>query len=230
MKMKEKHPYRAAALIALALLLALGLPSLCAAAAEPITTTAEATVTEARPTVEATVTEARPTVDAPVTASPAEEDAAPATVGGAIGDFLREHLSGILSGATLTVTLVASLALRRRILPSLIEALSALLGKSREAVGAITEGNEATRAAVDVMLKEAEGLLGEARAAAERAEQSANALNAAWGDKATLARVLTEQSTLLYELLMSANLPQYEKDRIGSVHAAVLAALKAEAE
>ena len=224
MKMKEKHPYRAAALIALALLLALGLPSLCAAAAEPITTTAEAPVTEARPTAEAPVTEARPTVDAP------GEDAAPATVGGAIGDFLREHLSGILSGATLTVTLVASLALRRRILPSLIEALSALLGKSREAVGAITEGNEATRAAVDVMLREAEGLLGEARAAAERAEQSANALNAAWGDKATLARVLTEQSTLLYELLMSANLPQYEKDRIGSVHAAVLAALKAEAE
>lgn len=222
--MKGTHRIRKTALLMLAVLLSLALPTLAVSGVD-YTEGAAADMTEPAHTA-ATPAATSPAATEPAVASPDKE---PATVGGAIGDFLREHLSGILSGATLTVTLVLSIALRRRILPSLIEALSALLGKSREAVGAISEGNEATRAAVDGMLKEAEALLSEARAAAERAEESAAALKAEWGDKATLARVLTEQSTLLYELLMSANLPQYEKDRIGTVHAAVLAALKAEA-
>ena len=213
MKKEKQHKTRRAAFLLLAVLLSLSLPALAVAGAEAAPITEEAPIVTTAPTV----------IEAP-----AEEVSA--TLGEAVGDFLREHLSGILSGATLAVTLVASLAVRRRILPPLVEALSSLLGKSREAVGAITEGNEATRIAVDGVLQRAEELLTEARATAERADESSRALKESLSDRGLLAKILTEQSTMLYELLMSANLPQYEKDRIGNAHAAVLDALRAEVD
>ena len=42
----------------------------------------------------------------------------------------------------------------------------------------------------------------------------------------TLSPILREQVNLLYELLISANLPQYQKDRIGAAHAAAMALLE----
>ena len=177
-----------------------------------------------------------PVTAAPVTtipqSAPSEadggEDGAEATVAGAVADFLRDESAGILSGATLLLTLILSLGFRKRVIPSLLDALGSLIGKSREAAAAITEGHEAEHAALTAILDRVEGMLSEARAAATAAEEAAAVLTMDQKTKAALQATLAEQSDLLYEILMSANLPQYQKDRIGTQHARLKAALSGE--
>lgn len=154
-----------------------------------------------------------------------DSSAAEVTVAGAIAAFLRAESAGLLSGATLLLTLIISLSFRKRIIPSLLDALSTLIGKSREAVGAITEGHEAEHAELLSLLERVEEMLSEARAATAAAESAAAILAVDSKAKTLLEQTLSEQSDLLYELLMSANLPQYQKDRIGAQHARVRAAL-----
>ena len=174
----------------------------------------------------------------PVITSAAQENAAPTetgaaspedtaeegTLAGAIADFLREESAGILSGATLVI----SLGFRKRIIPSLLDALTALIGKSREAVGSMIEGREAEHAELCALLDRVEGMLTEARTAACAAESAAATVLTGTEKSDALQRTLAEQSDLLYEILMSANLPQYQKDRIGAQHARVKAALSGE--
>ena len=160
-------------------------------------------------------------------ASP-EDTAEEGTLAGAIADFLREESAGILSGATLLLTLVISLGFRKRIIPSLLDALTALIGKSREAVGSMIEGREAEHAVLCALLDRVEGMLTEARTAACAAESAAATVLTGTEKSDALQRTLAEQSDLLYEILMSANLPQYQKDRIGAQHARVKAALSGE--
>ena len=193
-------------LIAITIALTFALP---ASAAESIVTTAA-------------TAEGAPQSDAP---NAAELPLQVETVAGAIADFLREESAGLLSGATLLFTLIVSLGFRKRVIPSLLEALATLIGKSREAVGAITEGREAEHAELTALLERVETMLDEARAATTAAEEAAAALILDGRLKAVVETALTEQSSLLYELLMSANLPQYQKDRIGAQHARVTAAL-----
>ena len=140
-------------------------------------------------------------------------------------DFLTDNAAAILSGATFAVTMLATLLFRKRIVPGLLEALSGLLGKSRETVAAIEEGRIAERAEIDRLLSRAEEMLDSAKAAADRAETAAESLRERGVSDKELCQILSEQATLLYELLMSANLPQYEKERIGEARAAAQHAL-----
>lgn len=167
-------------------------------------------------------------VTAAVTTANEATDAAPATaetIAGAIADFLRKESAGILSGTTLLFTLLISLGFRKRVIPPLLEALSSLIAKSREAVGAINAGHEAEQAELSALLTRVEGMLDEAHAATTAAGEAAAALLSDGRLRTELQAILSEQSDLLYELLMSANLPQYQKDRIGEQHARVRAAL-----
>ena len=87
------------------------------------------------------------------------------------------------------------------------------------------EGREAEHAELISLLDRVEAMLAEAQSAKSAAEAAAAALSKDGESKDTLQKTLAEQSDLLYELLMSANLPQYQKDRIGAQHARVTAAL-----
>ena len=175
---------------------------------EVVTTSTEA----ANPPSEATP----PTTDTEAVTEP---------IDGIIADFFREESAGILSGVTLLFTLIVSLGFRKKVIPSLLEALATLIGKSREAVGAITAGHEAEHAELTALLSRVEQMLSEARTATAAAEEAAANLLTDGRLKAEIQTALSEQSDLLYELLMSANLPQYQKDRIGAQHAKFKAAL-----
>ena len=207
----QKIAARVAILVLATLLLAL-----------PFTMAAAAAEEGTEPPVTAAVTTAAPTTDAEEI--PTEE----VTVAGAIADFFRNESAGILSGATLLLTVFFSLGFRKKVIPSLLDALGTLIGKSREAVGAITEGHEAEHAELMALFDRLDGMLAEARAATSAAEEAAAALTADGKERGALRAILAEQSDLLYELLMSANLPQYQKDRIGTQHARVKAALLGE--
>lgn len=164
------------------------------------------------------------TAPAAVTTAP-EETADYTPVSTLIAEFLGENAASLLSGAGLLLTLVLTLLLRGRVLPSLLSALSSLVGKSQKTLEALelTRTEEGARASA--LLSRAEELLAEATRASATAEECAAAiLKRGEGQEAT-ALLLREQSSLLYELLMSANLPQYQKDRIGSAFARIEAAL-----
>ena len=153
------------------------------------------------------------------------EEASDATLGGAISDLLREHSAPILSAATFLLTLFISLLFKRRAVPALLESLTAILGKSREAVNAMAEGQEREQAELAAILARAEALLAEVSNVAEAAEAAADTVRKSRDREEALTLILGEQSALLYELLMSANLPQYQKDKIGEAHAAAERAL-----
>ena len=162
---------------------------------------------------------------APVTevTEEAEEDHTP--IATLISDFLAENAAGLLSGASFLLTLILSLALRKRILPPILDALTGLIGKSRDLGEALSAKEAEGRAELAALLREAEEILKAQRAAAERAEAVADALRREEGGRAEAALVLREQTALLYELLMSANLPEYQKERIGELHARITAVL-----
>lgn len=198
--MKSLLARGAAVLLSVLLLTLLILP---AAAAEP-TTAAE---------------EASPAVTEAVTPPPAEEDADYTPVSSLIADFLGENAAALLSGASLLLTVVLTLLLRGRILPSLLSALSSLVGKSRDTVEALEREHTEEGARLSALLSRAEELLSEVTRASSSAEATAAAiLDRGEGERA-VSLLLREQSALLYELLMSANLPQYQKDRIGAAYA-----------
>ena len=209
------RPLWAACLLCLVLMLLAG-PPLSAAAAEAEST---APLTEA-PVTEAPVTEP-PISEVPPTAGEGET----APLSAAVADFFRENSAELISGATFALTLAFGLIFRKKLVPGLFDALAGLLGKSREACELVEAGHAEEKRELSLLLARAEELLATAKVTAERAETVAERVTAGEGESADVRRILTEQAELLYTLLLSANLPQYQKDRIGEAHAAALRAL-----
>ena len=152
-------------------------------------------------------------------AAPAEEVADYTPVSSLIADFLSENAAALLSGASLLLTLILTLVLRGRVLPSLASAFSSLVGKSQKTVEALERERSEEGARITALLTRAEALLSEVTRASSSAEACAAAVLAGDESKQATALRLREQSALLYELLMSANLPQYQKDRVGAAYA-----------
>ena len=175
---------------------------------------------------EGTEATATATTTAAVTAFPeGGEDAPEGGAAALLADFLATHAAGLISGATFLLTLAISYLFRRRLIPPLLESLSTLLGKSRDALDGAEKLSEQSAAEAARLLLRVEELLASATEAAHRAEEAADAIRAGEAAQKTLSPILREQVDLLYELLISANLPQYQKDKIGAAHAAAMALL-----
>ena len=215
--------------IALLLLLALTLPLTAAASETPVPQNTVAGDTVSAPGGE--------DVTAPVSTppgAPAEEEGSHAAPGegsdytplsATVAAFLSENAAGILSAATFLFTLIVTLVFRRRVMPSLLTTLAGLIGKSRETLEATASLKNAEREWIHEILSGSEEAVLFAKTAAQQAEAAADAMTSGETGREALALILREQSSLLYELLMSANLPQYQKDRIGAAHARTEAAL-----
>ena len=204
-------------LIAL-LLLTLSIPLGILASAEemPVTT----------PPVTSTVSMSAPAEAAPVTTVPPEaSDDSYTPISAALGKFLGENAAPLLSGATFLLTLILTLILRKRIVPSLLSALAGLVAKSRETLEETAALKDSERARLTALADSAAEAIQKASLAAERAEAAAHAALTSTEGRRELARVMRDQAALLYELLMSANLPQYQKERIGTAYAQSLALL-----
>ncbi len=136
-------------------------------------------------------------------------------------DFLEDHAAELLAGATFLLTLFVSLVFKKKLIPSLLEGLSALLGKGRAALDTITEKQSAEGERIDALFSEIGALLADAHDAAARAEEAAELIKKREDTGEALTEVLTAEAELLFSLLASANLPQYEKDRVAAVYARI---------
>ena len=152
-------------------------------------------------------------------AAPREEESLP--VSAAFVDFLEENAAGLLAGASFLLTLFVSLLFKKKLVPSLLEALSGLLGKGRAALDTITDRQSAEGARIDALFSEIGALLSDAHDAAVRAEEAAELIKEREGSSEEVRAVLLAEAELLFSLLTSANLPQYEKDRVAAVYARI---------
>lgn len=133
-------------------------------------------------------------------------------------DFLRENLTPLLSAASLAAVAAATVFAKRGLMPRLSRAVASVLRSGQGLAEQVSRYEEEARGRLEQLEKrfeeaaaslpspdlfrEATQILESARVTAETARQR-------------LTEALTGQSQLLYELLMSADLPQYEKERIG---------------
>ncbi len=138
-----------------------------------------------------------------------------------IADVLRENAATILAGATFLLTVFLSFVFKKRLIPSLLDALSNLLGKGHRALDEITARQSAEGERIDALLNEIGALLADAHDAAARAEEAAALVKEKDSAAEELRAVLSTEAELLFSLLLSANLPQYEKDRVAAVYAKI---------
>ncbi len=173
---------------------------------------------EAAPTLSqaeaAPPTEDAPTADSQGTQSEAEK----VPLSAEIASLLKEYAPTLISAASLLLMTAIALFFKKGVLPKLLSLFESLFKKSGETLTSLSEYERAVEERLSVLLARGE----EVFASAEGVKETEGALRAALlENQATGARFATlfsEQSALLYELLMSANLPQYQKDRVAAVY------------
>lgn len=176
----------------------------------PCVFAAEATATEATDPV---ASSADSTAESE---TPKESEASPLTA--EIAALIKEHAPTILSAASLLLMTAITLFFKKGVLPKLLSLFESLFKKSGETLSSLSDYERAVEERLSSLLSRGE----EAFAAAEGIKETEGALRAALLESQTensrFATLLSEQSSLLFELLMSANLPQYQKDRVAALH------------
>ncbi len=164
-------------------------------------------------------------VTAPIVGSDApaegESEAQPengAPLSAEISSLIKESAPTVLSAASLLVMTAIALFFKKGVLPKLLSLFETLFKKSGETLSSLSECERAAEERLSSLLARGE----EVFAAAEGIKSTEGALRASLLKNQTanecFSTLFREQSDLLFELLMSANLPQYQKDRVASVY------------
>lgn len=131
--------------------------------------------------------------------------------------LIKEHAPTILSAASLLLMTAITLFFKKGVLPRLLSLFESLFKKSGETLSSLSEHERAVEERLSSLLARGEAVF----KTAEGIKDTEGALRAALLESQTVnerfSSLFSEQSALLFELLMSANLPQYQKDRVASV-------------
>ncbi len=159
--------------------------------------------------------------------SPAGAESAPASpaepLSAMLSRILRENAGEIFAAASFLLTLLLALLFRSGVLPKLVSLGKALLGRGEETVAILGEYRDRFGTEAQELLSGCRALTEAAGGSLARLEELQTRLEGEGDARRRLDAMLAVQSTLLYELLMSANLPQYQKERIGAAYNALLA-------
>lgn len=135
-----------------------------------------------------------------------------------------------------TLTLIASLAVvffyKNGLIPMLKNGIGVLSGTVKGLKDAASTQEESLNAFTEALngkLTLANGMLEKATASLDEVTKRLEGAEAMKRDTDTLKRVLLSEIDMLYDIFMSASLPQYEKDRIGERVGAMKASLGTEA-
>lgn len=157
--------------------------------------------------------------------APKESEASPLTA--EIAALIKEHAPTVLSAASLLLMTAITLFFKKGVLPKLLSLFESLFQKSGETLSSLSDYERAVEGRLSSLLARGE----EVFASAEGIKETEGALRAALlesqSGNSRFAALFSEQSALLFELLMSANLPQYQKDRVAAVHQETKACLDA---
>ena len=146
-----------------------------------------------------------------------ESEAKEGTLSAEIASLLKEHAPTVLSAASLLLLTAVTLFFKKGVLPKLLSLFESLFKKSGETLSSLSDYERAIEGRLSSLLAKGEEVFASAEGvkATEGALRTALLENQAYSKR--LSTLFSEQSALLFELLMSANLPQYQKDRVAAV-------------
>ncbi len=137
---------------------------------------------------------------------------------GEIFGMVSEKSSEILSALTFIGSLILMLSYKKGLIPIIKDALAAL-GSKVKSIGERSESFEenmkGTAEELSSKLSDAEKVLSKLENALEEMKAESEEKKRMQKDSIALKTVLLTEIEMLYEIFMSASLPQYLKDRIG---------------
>ncbi len=159
----------------------------------------------------------------PVTASPTApapkgEEATDSTLSREIAAWLKGNLAELLSAASLLLMLALSLLFKKGVLPKLLSLCEALFSKGQQTLSSLGDYQAAGEERLNALLSKGKEVLSSVEKVTEKEEVLSSALADNEQTRALFSSLLSRQSTLLFELLMAANLPQYQKDRVAKAY------------
>lgn len=131
---------------------------------------------------------------------------------------LRENLTPLLSAASLFVVAAVAVFAKRGLMPRLARAAASVLRSGQGLAEQVSRYEEEARKRLEALEQKMEVTLHSLpspEAFREATDLIAGMRNSAEATGRNLADALMGQCRLLYDILMSADLPQYEKERIG---------------
>lgn len=131
---------------------------------------------------------------------------------------LRENLTPLLSAASLFVVAAVAVFAKRGLMPRLARAAASVLRSGQGLAEQVSRYEEEAHKRLEALEQKMEATLHSLpspEAFREATDLIAGMRNSAEATGRNLADALMGQCRLLYDILMSADLPQYEKERIG---------------
>jgi hypothetical protein len=169
---------------------------------------------------------------APTPIAPSDSEVTPESIFALAYERLCAYSTEIFSAFTLICSVVIVFFYKKGLTPMLKSGIGALSAT----VKSIVDKSDKQSEALNAFSEEVDRKITDVSALFEKASLSLDALaiklesaEAAQRSSEVLKSVLTAEVEMLYEIFMSASLPQYEKDRIGERVAAMKAALSSEA-
>ena len=159
------------------------------------------------------------------------------TVSETVAVWFADHSTEFFSALTLCGSLMLAFLYKKGFLPILSSALSNMsaslsngvkeVGDATNALSANTEQTlKALATQIDTALAEVNVVASHAGALTRSVEVLESDLKASSDQRAKMETVLASQMQLFYEFFMAVNLPQYQKERLGTAYNEMLAAIK----
>lgn len=159
------------------------------------------------------------------------------TVSETVAVWFADHSTEFFSALTLCGSLILAFLYKKGFLPILSGALSNMsdsLSNGVKEVGDVTHAlSESTEQTLKALATQIDTALAEVNVVASHAGALTKSvavleadLKASSDQRTKLETVLTSQMQLFYEFFMAVNLPQYQKERLGTAYNEMLAAIK----
>lgn len=144
---------------------------------------------------------------------------------------VKENLAQILSALAFIGSVAIILCYKKGFIPLVTEGLGAIacgVKTINEKTGELGTNTEQFSKSIDVRLKNAEELIKNSESIFKSLEENLNELNQSKREREITNEVLLAEVDMLYEIFMSAALPQYLKDSVGEKTSAMKAKLACE--
>ncbi len=163
-------------------------------------------------------------------AMPEEDEAEAVNIFESLYELLGEYIGEVMCALTLLGSLILTILYKRGLMPFMTRTVGAI----GSTIAGIKESTESYAVKSGEDLGEIKASLCKAQSAVNQfserliaIEQSLTALGIDKSDRELFNSAIECQSTLLYEILMSSAIPQYQKDAVGEKLGAIKSALSA---
>ncbi len=139
---------------------------------------------------------------------------------------VREHIGDIMCAVSLALTLLMTVLYKKGLMPYMTHSLSTI-GSAINSIQRSTEkyADDGGISGIKAMLEQAQETVSALKVGIAEIEKTLCGMASERSDIAKFKAVMECQSTLLFDILMSSSIPQYQKDAVGEKLAEIKAQL-----